>query len=94
MESTSGLQFEVTAAVLEQIYNNSVFPAQGTRPVFSSGHGLLSSALVEFSLWAIEHGALLGQKLCIDVDVAAKQLLVRCQRQQHHHRGTIHRPSS
>ena len=69
--STSGLRFVVTDAVKAQIYGNSVFPAQGTRPVFSSVHSLLSAPLVSFTLWALEHGAQPGQELTIDVNASA-----------------------
>lgn len=69
--STSGLRFVVTDAVKAQIYANSVFPTQGTRPVFSSVHSLLSAPLVNFALWALEHGAQPGQELAIDVDASA-----------------------
>ena len=43
IEASSGLRFEVTDAVREQIYANSVFPTQGTRPVLSSVHSLMSA---------------------------------------------------
>lgn len=77
VESTSGLHFVVTDAVEAQIYANSVFPTQGTRPVFSSVHSLLSAPLINFTLWALEQGAQPGQELAIDVDVHAKSLVVR-----------------
>jgi cell division protease FtsH len=77
MASTSGLHFVVTDAVKAQIYANSVFPTQGTRPVFSSVHSLLSAPLVNFTLWALEHGAQLGQELTIDVDASARNLVAR-----------------
>ncbi len=77
IETSSGLQFVVTDAVHSQIYANSVFPTQGTRPVFSSVHSLLSAPLVNFTLWALEHGASPGQVLTIDVDMQAKHLVVR-----------------
>ncbi len=77
IETASGLQFVVTDAVHSQIYANSVFPTQGTRPVFSSVHSLLSAPLVNFTLWALEHGACRGQALTIDVDLRAKHLVVR-----------------
>lgn len=68
IEASSGLRFQVTDEVREQIYANSVFPTQGTRPVFSSVHGLMSAPLVDFTLWALEQGATPGQELTIDVD--------------------------
>jgi cell division protease FtsH len=52
-----GLRFEVAASVREQIYANAVFPAQGTRPLFSSLHGILGTGLAKAALWAIEQGA-------------------------------------
>ena len=74
VESASGLRFVVTDAVKAQIYANSVFPTQGTRPVFSSVHSLLSAPLVNFTLWALERGAQPGQDLTIDVDASARNL--------------------
>jgi cell division protease FtsH len=53
----SGLRFVIGEQVLEQIYANGVFPAQGTRPLFSSIHAILSGALVNAALWALENGA-------------------------------------
>lgn len=77
IQASSGLRFEVTDAVRQQIYANSVFPAQGTRPVFSSVHCLMSAPLVDFTLWALEHGATPGQVLTIDVDPEAGLLVSR-----------------
>lgn len=77
IEASSGLRFEVTDAVREQIYANSVFPTQGTRPVFSSVHSLMSAPLVDFTLWALEQGATPGQVLTIDVDPDAGLLVSR-----------------
>lgn len=77
IEASSGLRFEVTDAVREQIYANSVFPTQGTRPVFSSVHSLMSAPLVNFTLWALEQGAGPGEELTIDVDPDAGLLISR-----------------
>ena len=77
IEASSGLRFEVTDAVREQIYANSVFPTQGTRPVFSSVHSLMSAPLVDFTLWALEQGAGPGEVLTIDVDTDAGLLISR-----------------
>lgn len=83
IEASSGLRFEVTDAVREQIYANSVFPTQGTRPVFSSVHSLMSAPLVDFTLWALEHGATAGQVLTIDVDPDAGLLVSRWAHRMH-----------
>jgi cell division protease FtsH len=56
-ESNAGLRFALGDDVLAQIYANGVFPAQGTRPLFSSIHAILSGALVNAALWALQHGA-------------------------------------
>ncbi|HVJ21184.1 MAG TPA: hypothetical protein VM686_37490 [Polyangiaceae bacterium] len=52
-----GLRFELEASVREQIYANAVFPAQGTRPLFSSLHAILGAGLAKTALWALERGA-------------------------------------
>ncbi|WP_141290787.1 ATP-binding protein, partial [Ideonella azotifigens] len=40
-----GLHFDLATSVREQIYANAVFPAQGTRPLFSSLHAILGAGL-------------------------------------------------
>jgi len=57
LESSSHLRFEVDQALQDEIYANGVFPAQGTRPLFSSIHSIVSAPLVNATLWAIENGA-------------------------------------
>lgn len=57
IQESSGVRFVLDASVYEQIYANAVFPAQGTRPLFSSIHAILSATLVNAALWALEQGA-------------------------------------
>jgi hypothetical protein len=64
-----GLQFELAASVREQIYANAVFPAQGTRPVFSSLHAILGTGLAKAALWALERGATAGESVGLTADV-------------------------
>lgn len=59
-EARCGLRFELAASVHEQIYANGVFPAQGTRPLFSSLHAILGAGLAKAALWALERGAQSG----------------------------------
>jgi len=59
-EERCGLRFELDASVREQIYANAVFPAQGSRPLFSSLHAILGAGLAKAALWAIERGAAPG----------------------------------
>ena len=55
MAKVSDINFDLDQSVLDQIYDNAVFPTQGTRPVFSSIHKIFSNLLVNVAFWAIEH---------------------------------------
>jgi cell division protease FtsH len=57
IRESSGVRFLLESSVYEQIYANAVFPAQGTRPLFSSIHSILSATLVNAALWALGQGA-------------------------------------
>jgi cell division protease FtsH len=74
MKAKSGLEFVLADDLLQQIYRNAVFPAQGTRPVFSTVHSVVSSALLHFTLWALELGARSGDKILITVHEDKKHL--------------------
>ncbi|RQP21892.1 AAA family ATPase [Piscinibacter terrae] len=63
-----GLLFELDASVREQIYANAVFPAQGTRPLFSSLHAILGAGLAKAALWALERGASAGDSVGLAAD--------------------------
>ena len=54
IHTQTGVRFAVGADVRGALYANAVFPAQGTRPLFSSVHAILSATLVKAALWAIE----------------------------------------
>lgn len=62
---SSGLRVAIDPAVRARIYANAVFPAQGTRPLFSSVHGLLTAPLVDAALWAFEQGAQPGDSVAV-----------------------------
>jgi cell division protease FtsH len=55
MTAVSDIKFELDKSLLDQIYENSVFPTQGTRPVFSSIHKIFSNLLVNVTFWAVEN---------------------------------------
>jgi hypothetical protein len=74
---TSKLDFVVSGDLLDEIYRNAVFPAQGTRPLFSSIHALLSAPLVNFTLWALEHGARAATQVSLTVDDRRQHLVAR-----------------
>ena len=67
-EGRCGLRFELDASVHEQIYANAVFPAQGTRPLFSSLHAILGGGLAKAALWALERGAAPGETVGLTAD--------------------------
>lgn len=67
-EGRCGLRFELDASVHEQIYANAVFPAQGTRPLFSSLHAILGAGLAKAALWALEQGAEAGESVKLAAD--------------------------
>jgi len=50
-----GVPFTYDNSTYTEIYKNAVYPTQGTRPVFSSVHQILSSPMVDLSIWAIEN---------------------------------------
>lgn len=68
MASRCGLTIDVDASVHEQIYANAVFPAQGTRPLFSSLHAILGTGLAKAALWALERGAAAGDAVGLTAD--------------------------
>jgi hypothetical protein len=76
MQASAGLSFELHESVYQGIYANAVFPAQGTRPLFSSIHAILSAPLVNAALWAIEHGMAEGATLRVRLDAATQSLHV------------------
>lgn len=79
---TSQLQIEIDFEVQEEIYANAVFPAQGTRPLFSSVHALLSAAMIDSALWALEQGARPGDALRISVANDRRHLCARWESRQ------------
>lgn len=66
--SRCGLHIDVDASVREQIYANAVFPAQGTRPLFSSLHAILGAGLAKAALWGLERGAAAGDTVGLTAD--------------------------
>ena len=77
VEASSGLSFALDESVYAGIYANAVFPAQGTRPLFSSVHAILSAPLVNATLWAMENALPAGSVLQISLDTTAQSLNVQ-----------------
>jgi len=57
MAQQTGVQFVLAGDVRQALYANAVFPAQGTRPLFSSVHGILGTTLVNAALWVLQMDA-------------------------------------
>lgn len=76
-----GLHFDCDASLGEQIYANAVFPAQGTRPLFSSLHAILGTGLAKAALWALEHGATPGERVRLTAD--GRSLIAHWREQSH-----------
>lgn len=71
-EMNRGVTFSVDPVVYREIYDNAVYPSQGTRPVFSSTHKLFSSPLSNAVLWALETGQ---KDLIIKLDVPSSSIV-------------------
>lgn len=70
----SGLQFHIDSKVISHIYSNCVFPTQGTRPLFSGIHKLISAPLMKATCWAIERGATAKEVIHLDLDATVDAL--------------------
>lgn len=82
IEASSGYQMLLEESVAQGIYANGVFPAQGTRPLFSSVHGILSAPLVNAALWATERALPAGAELRVSLDVDKQKLNVAFDEEQ------------
>lgn len=76
VQASAGIRVDAAPRVLDEIYDNAVFPAHGTRPVFSTVHAVLGGSLVNAALWAIERGAPAGSALPLSLGADAKHLRV------------------
>jgi cell division protease FtsH len=74
MEELSDIKFDIDPSLYEEIYQNSVFPTQGTRPVFSSIHKIYASALTHLVIWAVENQF---EHLQISIDAENKLIIGR-----------------
>ncbi|AGU49933.1 putative peptidase, M41 family [Variovorax paradoxus B4] len=89
IHQTSGVRFVLELSVYEQIYANAVFPAQGTRPLFSSIHAILSATLVNAALWALEQGAGGGEPVRLSLETAADKSCIVARYRKAHRRFTV-----
>lgn len=73
-EKVSGLSLSFDDSVISLIYENSVFPTQGTRPVFSSIHKMFGAPLANGIVWAKNNGY---KQLKISLDSATSSLILK-----------------
>ncbi|MBF5006132.1 AAA family ATPase [Diaphorobacter caeni] len=80
------LDITLTPAVLAALYQNAVFPVQGTRPVFSTVHAVLGPSLGSAAVWAMQQLTQAGMTnqrsqcaLELDMSDDGKQLVMRLQ---------------
>lgn len=55
MSKITGITFTLDDTSRDVIYDNSVYPVQGTRPVFSSIHKIFSDGLVNMAFWSLKN---------------------------------------
>ena len=79
VQASAGIRVDAAPRVLDEIYDNAVFPAQGTRTVFSTVHAVLGGSLVNAALWALERGAPAGSALPLSLGADATNLRVEWQ---------------
>jgi cell division protease FtsH len=72
MAKLTGINFILSQNILDEIYVNSVYPTQGTRPVFSSIHKIFSSALTMIAVWGLENN---HNYIFLDIDVERRVIL-------------------
>lgn len=72
-----GVRFAIGQDVRDELYANAVFPAQGTRPLFSSVHAILSANLVNAALWVLEQQLPLAQDFGIALDADKRHLVAQ-----------------
>lgn len=68
IEAESGVKLVLHNDVLQALYANSVFPTQGTRPLYSAVHGILSANLVNATLWVLEHEWDITQPIAVQLE--------------------------
>ncbi len=66
------IAFTIEPSVYQEIYDNAVYPAQGTRPVFTSIHKLFGSPLSDAILWGLEHEL---KAITIGLDIGESSLV-------------------
>ncbi len=77
-----GVRFAIAQDVHDELYANAVFPAQGTRPLFSSVHAILSANLVKAALWVLEQALPLSPTYSIRLAADKRHLVVEAGTQQ------------
>lgn len=77
-----GVRLDIAQDVRDELYANAVFPAQGTRPLFSSVHAILSANLVKAALWILEQALPLSPRYSITLAADKRHLMLQAGSQQ------------
>jgi len=72
LESICNVKFSITKSMYDEIYENSVYPTQGTRPVFTSIHKIFASPLSDAVRWGITNNY---KRVSIDMSTATSSVI-------------------
>lgn len=73
------VKFNVSQEVYKEIYENSVYPTQGTRPVFTSVHKMFGHPISDAILWALSNNI---NNVEIGLDIANSSIVFRANGQE------------
>ena len=74
IQAKTKIKFSIDQNVYDEIYANAVYPMQGTRPVFTTIHGIFSTPLPDAVRWAIMNGY---RRIRIDIDTKKHCVIFR-----------------
>lgn len=72
MHNATDINFSIEPTTYDTIYNNAVYPTQGTRPVFSAVHVIFGTGLVNVACWCIEHNV---HHISLNIDAVAQEMV-------------------
>lgn len=74
MQELTGIEFTISQNAMDVIYENSVYPTQGTRPVFSAIHQIFSNPLISATMWAVENQY---EEVSLDINEVRQKLVAK-----------------
>lgn len=76
MFDKTGYNFKIGPTLHTEIYDNGVFPTQGTRPLFSTINNVLSGVLVDAVLYLIENDYSQNVEYVFDYNKSTKEIYI------------------